>query len=109
MDFYRDAFDAIVIERIETPAGSVAHAKIGIGVAIIELGEHPSARDRDTEQLPRVGLRPYAKDVDETYERSVRLGAIGDPPSNRLQGTRAATVHDPFGLTWWLASTLDEA
>jgi PhnB protein len=109
MSFYRDALDAEVLERIEKPAGGVAHAKVGIGEAIIELGEHPHAKGRKAEELPRVGLRLYVKDVDETYERAIQLGSTGDPPSNRLQGSRAATVYDPYGLTWWLVTTLEEA
>lgn len=32
---------------------------------------------------------------------------LGEPPSDRpQQGVRGATVHDPFGLTWWLAGRL---
>ena len=37
MSFYTDALDAVVLERIETPSGGVAHAKVGIGEAIVEL------------------------------------------------------------------------
>jgi PhnB protein len=109
ISFYRDALDAVVLERFETPAGGVAHAKIGIGEAVIELGEHPTAKERAAEQIPRIGLRLYVEDVDETYVRAVQSGATGDPPSNRLQGSRAATVYDPYGLTWWLVMTLEDA
>ena len=54
-----------------------------------------------------MGLRLYLPDVDATYARAISAGATGDPPSDRpQQGVRGATVHDPFGLTWWLAGRL---
>jgi PhnB protein len=104
IDFYRHVFDATELERHTTPAGGVGHAKFQVGETILEIGEHPDARDRGAEPLPRVGLRIYVADVDETYRRAVAAGAKGDAPSDRLQGSRQASVHDPFGLTWWLVT-----
>jgi PhnB protein len=107
IDFYRRAFGAEEIERHTNPAGRVAHAKLRIGETIFEIGEHPDARGRDPEPLARVGLRLYVADVDETYARAVAAGATaGDAPSDRPQGSRAAAVYDPFGLTWWLAAAI---
>lgn len=107
IDFYRRAFDATELERHTTSTGGVAHAKLRIGEAIIEIGEHPDAGGRGAERLPRVGLRLYVADVDETYARALAAGATGDAPSDRPQGSRAASVYDPFGLTWWLAATIE--
>ena len=106
IDFYRRIFGASELERHTTPTGGVAHAKLQIGETIIEIGEHPDASNRDVEHLPRVGLRLYFTDVDETYSRALAAGATGDAPSDRLQGSRAASVYDPFGLTWWLVATI---
>jgi PhnB protein len=107
IDFYQRAFDAIELERHHTPSGGIGHAKVRISDTIIELGEHPDASNRAHEQTPRIGLRLYVTDTDRTYAAAIAAGANGDPPSNRLPGTRSATVHDPFGLTWWLATTLE--
>jgi len=108
IDFYRRVFAAQELERHATPSGGVGHAKLQIGATILEIGEHPAAVDRAAEQLPRVGLRLYVADVDDTYARAIAAGASGDAPSDRpQQGSRGATVYDPFGLTWWLAATLD--
>jgi len=106
IEFYRLVFDATELERHATPEGGVGHAKLRIGETIIEIGEHQSAIGRPTEPIPRVGLRLYVADVDETYARAIAAGATGDAPSERPQGTRAASVYDPFGLTWWLAATI---
>jgi PhnB protein len=108
IDFYRRAFEAIELERHTTPAGGVGHAKLRVGDTIIEIGEHPDAVGRAAEKLPRVGLRLYVTDVDETYARAIAAGATGEPPSDRpQQGSRGASVYDPFGLTWWLAAPLE--
>ena len=106
IDFYRHVFQATELERHTTPTGGVGHAKLRVGETIIEIGEHPDARGRAAERLPRVGLRLYVADVDETYARALAAGATGDAPSERPQGSRAASVYDPFGLTWWLAATI---
>ena len=106
IDFYRQVFQATELERHTTPAGGVGHAKLRVGETIIEIGEHPDARGRAAERLPRVGLRLYVADVDKTYARALAAGATGDAPSERPQGSRAASVYDPFGLTWWLAATI---
>jgi len=107
IDWYRRVFDATELELHTTPSGGIGHAKLRIGESIVELGEHPDARGRSAERLPRVGLRLYVADVDETYARALAAGATGDAPSDRLQGSRAASVYDPFGLTWWLAARIE--
>jgi hypothetical protein len=62
------------LEGHTTPSGGVGHAKLRIADIIIELGEHPSVSGRDADAIPRVGLRHYVADVDETLARS-RLAA----------------------------------
>jgi PhnB protein len=95
IDFYRRVFDAKELERHTTPTGGVGHAKLQIGETIIELGEHSDAAGRGAERLPRVGLRVYVSDVDDTYDRGVSSGATGEAPSDRPeQGVRGATVYD---------------
>lgn len=106
IDFYTAAFGASELERHRTPTGGVGHAKFRIGETILEIGEHPSAANRSAEPLPRVGLRLYVDDVGVTYERAIAGGATGDAPSERLPGTRSATVLDPFGLTWWVVQRI---
>jgi PhnB protein len=107
LDFYARAFEAEEVERFTTPAGGIAHVKLRIGESILEMGEHPDAVHRVVEPIPRIGLRLYVPDVDATYARASRAGASGEGPSDRPhQGVRGATVHDPFGVTWWLATPL---
>jgi PhnB protein len=106
MEFYRVVFEARELERHSTPSGGVGHAKFQIGETILEIGEHPDARGREAEALPRLGLRVYVADVDQTCRRATAAGARVDPPSERLAGSRSATVYDPFGVTWWLVTKI---
>ena len=86
MDFYRRVFEATELERHTTPVGGIGHAKLRIGETIIEMGEHPSADGRVAEPVPRVGLRLYVADVDETFARSGGRSdwrrAVGAPARN---------------------------
>jgi uncharacterized glyoxalase superfamily protein PhnB len=71
------------------------------------MGEHSGARDRSATSLPAVGLRLYVADVDATSQRAIAAGATGPEPTERPPGTRSAPIHDPFGLTWWLATPIE--
>jgi PhnB protein len=101
--FYSDAFGAVEIERHAKPDGGIGHAKLRIGDAILEIGEHPDATNRTSPEIPSVSLRLYVTDIDRFHARAMAAGGRGDPPADRLPGTRSATVRDPFGVTWWLA------
>ena len=103
IDFYCEVFGARELERYNAPSGGVGHAKLCIGDAIVEIGEHPDAANRVAQAIPSVGLRLYVTDVNQTHARAIAAGGSGDPPNERLPGTRSATLRDPFGLTWWLA------
>ena len=85
IDFYRRVFDAQELERHTTPTGGVGHAKLQVGQTILEIGEHADAAGREAERLPRVGLRLYVADVDDTYGRAIAAGATGDAPADRPQ------------------------
>src|SRR5262249_21025948 len=106
IDFYQRVFGATELERYPTPTGGVGHAKLRIGESILEMGEHPTAIGRASESIPRIGLRIYVADVDATYSRAINAGATGDGPSEHPSGTRAASVYDPYGLTWWLVAKM---
>ena len=106
IEFYRSVYGATELERHTTPSGGVGHAKVRIGSTIVEIGEHPSATGRVREAVPRVGLRLYVANANETYERAIGSGATGEAPTERLVGSRSATIYDPFGLTWWIVEKL---
>jgi hypothetical protein len=98
IDFYRRAFNATELELHPTPSGGVGHAKLRISETIVELGEHPDARDRVVEVPPRVGLRLYVADVDRTYAGrslpappAIRHRTACQEPEARPSTTRSAS------------------
>ena len=95
IDFYRRIIAASELERHTTPTGEVAHAKLQIGETIIEIGEHPDASNRDVERLPRVGLRLYVTDVDDTYSCAWLRARPGMLPRTACKGhaRRVFTTH----------------
>ena len=47
----------------------------------------------------------YLEDTDAAYRRSMEAGATSvEPPQDMFYGDRRATVKDPFGNTWQIAT-----
>src|SRR5262245_26447408 len=79
IDFYKDAFNAIEIERIDRPDGGVMHAEIQIGDSYVLIcDENPDRHARSPSSLggSPVSLYLYVDDVDEMFEQAVDAGAI---------------------------------
>ncbi|MGC0773127.1 MAG: VOC family protein [Candidatus Acidiferrum sp.] len=82
--------------------GLVMHATIEIAGATFEIDEvqHDS-------QPTQSYLHVYVPDTDAVYDQAVRAGATSvTPPNDAPYGDRVATVRDPFGNTWFLATYL---
>ncbi len=86
----------------KSPDGIVRHATIEIADATLEIDEAPG------ESQPNQSyLHVYVPDTDALYARAVAAGAKGvKPPYTAPYGDRAATITDPFGNTWFLATYL---
>jgi PhnB protein len=100
IEFIQEAFGAEVLDRTAMPDGTVVHAQLRIGEAILELGE---ARGF-VPSMP-CSLHYYVEDVDAVYARALRAGATASgPPSDRPYGDRAVELVDPFGNNWFVAT-----
>ncbi len=106
VDFLKRAFAAeeIVVYR-STPDGPVVHAKIRIGDSVVEMGEaHGPWQPMDTM------LYLYVDDVDAWYERALAGGATSvSAPADQPYGDRVASVNDPFGHLWYIATPIKAA
>lgn len=100
--FIEAAFSAQATGVHKTPDGKVLHATIEIAGATLEIDE---ARG-DLQPAPAY-LHVYVPDADALYTRALAAGANSvTPPYTAPYGERSATVTDPFGNTWFLATYL---
>jgi uncharacterized glyoxalase superfamily protein PhnB len=86
----------------KSPDGKVLHATIEIAGATLEIDEA-----HEDVQHSQSYLHIYVPDTDALYTQAVAAGAEGiKPPYTAPYGDRAATITDPFGNTWFLATYL---
>jgi uncharacterized glyoxalase superfamily protein PhnB len=68
-----------------------------------EAGVEEPARDR----LPTYSMNLYLPDVEATVAAAEPAGAaIESPPADAFYGSRTATIVDPYGVRWMLATHL---
>ena len=102
--FIEAAFGAQATGVHNSPAGKVLHATIEIYGATFEIDEAQGA----LQPTPSY-LHVYVPDTDALYAQAVAAGATAvEPPYTAPYGDRAATITDPFGNTWFLATHIEE-
>ncbi len=107
IDFYKRAFGAEELSRMDGPDGKIAHAEIKIGDSVIMLSDEMPGWSRSPQSLggTAVNIFLYVKDVDQVFNRAVAEGAkVGMPVSDMFWGDRYGQVTDPFGHSWSLAT-----
>lgn len=115
VEFYKRAFGAEEIFRLDMPDGKVGHAEIQIGDSRVmladEMPEMPDAVAKSPQSLQgtTVGMHIYVTDVDARFQRAVDGGAIVKRPvQNQFYGDRSGTLLDPFGHLWTLATHVED-
>ncbi|MBN4055455.1 VOC family protein [bacterium AH-315-K03] len=108
IEFYKRAFNATELFRLETPDGNIKHAEIKIGDSPIMLAdscEENNFRDPKNLSGTSVGLHLYVEDVDALFSQAVDAGAkIIQPVEDQFYGDRNGTLEDPFGHFWFIAT-----
>ncbi|HXZ02106.1 MAG TPA: VOC family protein [Stellaceae bacterium] len=106
--FYKAAFGAVEVLRLDGPGGTIGHAEIVIGDSRLMLAdEHP---EFDAQSPRRLGGSPvtlhlYVDDADAWIARAVAAGASPTRPvENQFYGDRIGGIRDPFGYVWWCAT-----
>lgn len=112
LDFYRRAFGAETLLRLDAPNGAVAHAEIKIGQAVVMLSEeNPATQMMGPNALggTPVSMLLYFADVDAQLETALAAGAtVLKPLENHFWGDRMGTVRDPYGHIWSLATHIED-
>ena len=104
LDFLKQVFKAQEIMRMPTPDGTIMHAEVRIGDSPIMMGE---ARG---EHKPMPGsIYLYVDDTDATYQRALQAGGTSlMEPANQFYGDRGASVVDPVGNHWFIATHIED-
>jgi PhnB protein len=110
--FYKNAFGAEEVMRMNMPDGSVAHAEIRIGGAVIML--HDENREWNALSPKTIGdsgssLMLYVPDVDAVFARAVKAGATATMDvADQFYGDRCGNITDPFGHKWAIATHIED-
>ncbi len=107
IDFYKRAFGAEELFRVDLPNGKVGHAELKIGNSIIMLSDEMPGCARSPQSLGGTGVDIflYVKDVDQVFNQAVAAGAkIAMPLGDMFWGDRYGQVTDPFGHSWSIAT-----
>jgi PhnB protein len=105
--WYEQALGAKETLRLLSPDGSIAHAEIKIGSAVIMLGDEMPPFNKSPETLggTSVVLALYVEDVDALFNRAVAAGAkVVFPVADQFYGDRSGRFEDPFGYMWILST-----
>lgn len=112
IEFYKKAFNATELMRMEGPGGTVSHAEIKIGNSPIMLAdEHPNMGFVGPETLggSPVSLLVYVDDVDQIYAQAIAGGGKEmRPVQDQFYGDRMGTLQDPFGHVWNVATHIED-
>jgi len=104
IDFMVKVFDAKERETIRKPDGQIRHAEVQIGDSIIMLGITSSTFGDAT-----ATLYVYVDDADARYQKALGAGATSiSEPANQFYGDRHAGVKDPNGISWWIATHIED-
>ncbi|HLS81841.1 MAG TPA: VOC family protein [Steroidobacter sp.] len=112
IDFYKRAFNATELMRMEGPRGKIAHAEIRIGDSPVMLAdEQPEMGHRGPQAAggAPVSLVVYLEDVDKIFRQALDNGAQElQPVKNQFYGARSGTLKDPFGHVWMIATQIED-
>ena len=108
IEFYKQAFQATVLEQQMDEQGLVRHAEIKIGNSPVmitsECQEWPELRS--VQALGGLGVQMflYVQNADAVVGQAVAAGATSKGPVEDKPYGRSGGVVDPYGLTWWICS-----
>jgi uncharacterized glyoxalase superfamily protein PhnB len=112
IEFCRAAFGAVELSRRTGQDGSVLHAALRVGAAMIMVhGEYPALASRapQADGSSGVVIYIYLQDVDAAIARAIGAGArVLVPVTDAPWGDRVGRVVDPEGHVWNIATRAPE-
>jgi len=110
--FYTRAFGARELYRLVEPGGKVGHAELMIGNSRLMIAdEYPDFGALGAASIggSPVKLLLYVADADAVMRQALAAGATElRPVKNQFHGDRSGMVLDPFGLSWTIATPIED-
>ena len=111
IEFYKKAFGATEIMRMDGPGGVIGHAEVRIGDAVIMLADERPGMSRSPKTLggTPASIYMYVQDVDAFARRAIDAGAKAlGPVADQFYGDRSVGFEDPFGHMWGFATHIED-
>jgi len=105
VDYYKAAFGAVELYRLEDDDGKVVVAQLAIDGADFWLQEDADSSPETLGRLP-VRMILTVEDPDSLFERAVAAGASEVGAVSEDHGWRVGRVADPFGHHWEIGKPL---
>jgi len=110
IEFYKRAFGAEEVFRLNEPDGKVGHAEIKIGDTVLSVSdEYPDYGTISPETLGGTSVKIHldVADVDSFAAHAINTGAtLVRPIADQFYGARSGQIRDPFGYTWIISTHL---
>jgi PhnB protein len=112
IEFYKAAFGATELFRMEGPGGKIGHAEIKIGDSAVMLADESpemGAMSPNTVGGCPFSFLVYVDDVDTVFGQAVAAGAVvKDPVATEFYGDRRGAVKDSSGYVWYIATHVED-
>jgi len=107
LEFVKNAFGAEETERAIMPTG--VHGEVRIGDSMLMMGGGIPGKKFPGTLQPNA-LHMYVEDADAVFKKALAAGAmLIDEPVDQDYGERSATVKDPAGNFWYIATRKGES
>ena len=98
------AFGGAELARVPNADGSIGHAEIRIGDAVVMAFDAP----RGISPMPAF-IRLFVDDANNSFAAALQAGATEvTKPTLLAFGDRVARIRDPLGNIWWLQQRVEE-
>ncbi|MER6444043.1 VOC family protein [Streptomyces venezuelae] len=109
IEFYKKAFDAVEMFRLDTRDGRVGHAELKIGDSTLMLADPTDVEGGLTASQSlggaAVAIHLYVEDSDKVCSQAVAAGATQvREVKDQFYGDRSGALKDPFGNLWFVAT-----
>lgn len=112
IEFYRRAFGAELVMKLDMPDGKIAHAEMRIGDSIIMMSEENEEWGNKSPQSlggSPMFLMIYVPDVDAAFTKALSAGATQvRPVEDQFYGDRTGMLKDPYGYQWTLGTHIED-